>query len=131
MLLKKNLVEQATAAGSSQICRECGGECCRFGRYHVSVLDILAYLKNNTELPVPDFSTTPACPYSDDSGCIMQSGYRPMTCVVFNCQQVENRLTTNQLETFRTCEQALRDAITRAVRIAGLPLNRSLLLSCS
>jgi len=131
MQLKQNLVEQVTAAGSSRICRGCGGECCRLGRYHVSVLDILVYLKNDTALPIPDFSTTPACPYSDDSGCIMQSGYRPMTCVVFNCQQVENQLAPDKLEAFHACEQELRDAITRAGQITGLPLNRALLLSCS
>jgi len=129
MQLKQNLVELALAADSSNICRTCGGECCRFGKYHVTVLDILAYLKNGTKLVVPDFSSNPDCPYSDASGCTMAPGYRPLTCVVFNCQQVEKRLTSDQRGTFLTYEQDLREAVSKAGRITGLRLDRALLLS--
>jgi len=129
--LKQTLVDLAVAAGSAEICRACGGECCLYGKYHVSVLDILAYRKNSRAPVVPDFSTHPACPYSDTSGCTMASGYRPMTCVVFNCQLVDDQLTSAQRETFSNCERDLREAITRAIRTSGQRLDRALLLSCS
>jgi Fe-S-cluster containining protein len=130
MLLKQQLVELVTAAGSGEICRTCGGECCRFGKYHVSVLDILAYLKRGERTVVPDFGTAPFCPYSDVSGCTMAPHYRPMTCVVFNCQLVEEQLSSAQRDDFRLHEQELREAIARAGRITGKRLDRALLLSC-
>jgi hypothetical protein len=130
MQLKQNLVELAVAAGSSNICRTCGGECCLHGKYHVSVLDVLAYLKNNGELIVPDFSSSPDCPYSGISGCTMAPGYRPMTCVVFNCQQVEDQLTPAQRSIFHTIEQDLRAAVIKAGHITAPRLDRALLLSC-
>jgi hypothetical protein len=131
MQLKQKLVEVVLSAGSTDICRSCGGECCRFGKYHVSVLDIMAYLKTGAQPIIPDFSNHPACPYSDVSGCTMAPGYRPMTCVVFNCQQVEEQLTSEQHETLRSYERELRDSITRAACITGIRLDRALLFSCS
>ena len=131
MLLKQNLVELAMSAGSGEICRTCGGECCRYGKYHVSILDIMVYEKCAAEVVIPDFSTNPACPYSDVSGCTMASCYRPMTCVVFNCQLVEDQLTSAGRETLRGYEQELRSTITRAGHITGMRLDRALLLSCS
>jgi hypothetical protein len=131
MQLKQNLVELVLSAGSADICRSCGGECCGHGKYHVSVLDIMAYLKIGTTPVVPDFSSDPYCPYSDVSGCTMAPCYRPLTCVVFNCQIVEDQLSPAQRETFRGYEQELRTAITRAGRINSMRLDRALLLSCS
>jgi hypothetical protein len=131
MRLKQDLVEFVIAAGSADICRTCGGECCRYGKYHVSILDILAYLKNGVRPVIPDFSCNPYCPYSDVSGCTMAPCYRPMTCVVFNCLQVEDRLTAVQKETMRDREQKLRNVITRAGGLTDIRLDRALLLSCS
>ena len=127
--LKQKLVETVTAAGSSEICRNCGGECCRFGKFHVTVLDILAYLKNGVQVVIPDFSSNPACPYSNASGCSMSAGYRPMTCVVFNCQQVEEQLSSALQELLYICEQELRESITKGCHITGQRLDRALLLS--
>ncbi len=130
MRLKQNLVELVIAAGSANICQACGGECCRYGRYHVSVLDIMAYLKSGAEPLTPDFSANPACPYSNLMGCTMAARFRPMTCVVFNCQQVEDLLSPLQMQIARGYEQELRDAIGRAGQISGQRLDRALLLSC-
>lgn len=131
MRLKQHLVELALSAGSADICRTCAGECCRFGKYHVSELDVMAYLKTGDALVAPDFSSHPYCPYSDASGCTMPPGYRPMTCVVFNCQQIEDQLTDSQKKNLHGCEQELRDAIARAGHITGMRLDRALLLGCS
>jgi len=131
MQLKERLVEQVTSSGSSGICRTCGGECCLLGKYHVSVLDILAYRKTGVEPVIPDFSAGPACPYSDASGCLMPARYRPVTCVIFNCQPIEDRLTTTDRETLHKCEKRLRDAVRRAGQTSGTRLDRPLLFSCS
>jgi len=130
MRLKQGLVEQVTSSGSSTICRECGGECCLLGRYHVTVLDILAYRKAGVAPVIPDFNASPACPYSDASGCLMAPGYRPVTCVIFNCQQIEDSLTVAGLAALHEHERRLRTAISRAGRIDGLRIDRPLLLSC-
>lgn len=127
--LKQQLVDQVTASGSSAVCRECGGQCCLLGRYHVSVLDILAYRKAGLEPVIPDFSTSPACPYSDVSGCLMPPGYRPVTCVIFNCQLIEDRLSANELDSLHDHERRLRSTVARAGRIHDIRTDRPLLLS--
>lgn len=129
MGLKERLVQLVTAAGSSQVCRSCGGECCLLGKYHVSVLDIMAYQLTGTAPVTPDFTGHPACPYSDSRGCLMPSGYRPLTCVVFNCQPVEDLLDPAALRTFTELEASLRAAINSACQLCGARLDRPLLLS--
>jgi hypothetical protein len=131
MQLKESLVELVTSAGSLSICRTCGGECCLLGRYHFSVLDLLAYQKTGVEPLVPVFSASPACPYSDASGCLMPPGYRPVTCVIFNCQLIEDRLTAAQRQALHEHESRLRAAVALAGRIHDIRIDRPLLLSCS
>jgi hypothetical protein len=128
---KQKLVELVTSSGSSTICRTCGGECCLMGRYHVTVLDILAYRKTGVEPVVPFFGASPACPYSDASGCLMPPRYRPVTCVIFNCQMVEDQLTATGRHTLHEYEGRLRTTIARAGRMHGIRTDRPLLLSCS
>jgi len=130
MQLKQKLVDMAASTGSSAICRTCGGECCLLGRYHLSTLDLLAYRKTGVEPVIPDFSTAPACPYSDASGCLMPPRYRPVTCVIFNCQLIEDRLTPAERETFHGYESRLRAIVARAGRIHGDRTDRPLLLGC-
>ncbi len=127
--IKQQLVELAITAGSSQVCRKCRGECCRHGKYHVSILDILAYLKCGVEPVIPDFTTHPECPYANTSGCTMSPGFRPMTCVVFNCHLVEEKLATAGEKAFRTLEPDLRQSIRAAEQLTALRLGRPLLLS--
>jgi hypothetical protein len=131
MQLKQKLVELVTSSGSSEICRTCGGECCLLGRYHVSVLDILAYLITGDKQVIPDFTASPACPYSDVSGCLMQPRYRPVTCVIFNCQSIEDRLTPTERDSLYEYEYRLRDTIALAVRKYDIRIDRPLLLSCN
>ncbi len=130
MRLKEELVERALAAGSASICRTCAGRCCRNGKYHVSVLDLLAYRSSKTEPVVPEFSPGPACPYSGASGCRMPPRFRPMTCVVFNCELVEGPMEPDECTALYEKEKLLRDAIARANNLTGRRLDRALLLSC-
>jgi hypothetical protein len=129
MRLKQRLVELVTSSGSAATCRTCGGECCLLGRYHVSILDILAYQKAGVEPVLPDFTAGPACPYSDASGCLMPPRYRPVTCVIFNCQLIEDRLTQADRDALHGYERRLRDAVSRAGHTGGTRLDRPLLLS--
>ena len=128
MQLKQELVERVTAAGSSVLCQTCGGDCCLYGKYHLSALDVLAFLATDAGPVVPDFTAGPHCPYSDAKGCLMVPRYRPMTCVIFNCEQIENRLTPSDRDALRACEQKLRDAILRAGNIRDTRLDRPVLL---
>ena len=131
MQFKQDLVELVTSSGSSEICRSCGGECCRLGRYHVRVLDILAYRKTGVEPLIPHFTASPACPYSDAAGCLMSACYRPLTCVIFNCQLIEDRLSATERFSLLGFESMLRATVANAVRIHGTWIARPLLLSCS
>jgi hypothetical protein len=88
----------------------------------------MAYMASATDLVVPDFSKTPCCPYSGPLGCMMAPQYRPMTCVVFNCELIEELLTTPGRDTLRTCEKELRDTISRANRLTAIRLDRPVLL---
>ena len=130
MRLKEKLLEQTLAVGSASICRACAGQCCLNGKYHVSVLDLLAYRMDGTEPVVPDFSRSPACPYSGETGCLMQPRFRPMTCVIFNCEQVEMEMGADKRTALYATEGLLRDTISRANRVAGRRLDRAILLSC-
>jgi hypothetical protein len=130
MRLKEGLVDQVLAAGSASICRECAGQCCLNGKYHVSVLDLLAYRIEGAEPVVPDFTAVPACPYSGTAGCRMPPRFRPMTCVVFNCELVEERVGQDERAALCATENLLREAIAQANRVAGRRLDRALLLSC-
>jgi hypothetical protein len=129
MLLKQKLVDLATAAGSAEICRACGGECCLLGKYHFSVLDLLAYRKSGLDPVVPAFNNGPACPYSDSAGCLMLPCYRPATCVIFNCQLIEDRLSPDMRAALDRNEKALRDVLKLACRTSGTRIDRPLLLS--
>ncbi|HEY4744455.1 MAG TPA: hypothetical protein VIH45_07330 [Desulfuromonadaceae bacterium] len=130
MGIKEELVERTRAAGSASTCRTCAGQCCRNGKYHVSVLDLLAYCSSGTAPVVPDFGPGPVCPYSGESGCRMPPRFRPMTCVVFNCELIEDPMGPDERTALYAGEQRLRDAIARASRLTGQRLDRALLLSC-
>lgn len=129
MQIKQQLVDVVVSVGASDICRSCGGKCCLYGKYHVTVLDMLAYLSSGAAPVEPDFSSHPACPYSDADGCRMVARYRPMTCVIFNCEQIDDQLTASERQTMVTLEHRLRTTIDEASRLTGSRLNRALLLS--
>lgn len=128
--LKEELVEGTAAAGGDSICRGCGGKCCLNGKYHVSVLDLLSYRITATDPVAPNFGAAPACPYSGEAGCLMPPRFRPMTCVVFNCELIEGRMGPGERDALYEGERLLREAISLANRVAGSRLDRALLLSC-
>jgi len=129
MGLKERLSKLTLSACGAQICRTCGGECCMNGKYHFSVLDLLAYRNTLLEPVVPTFSAQPNCPYSGEFGCLMPPCFRPMTCVVFNCELIENQMNPDQHKALYENENQLRETIRQACRITGRRLDRALLLS--
>lgn len=130
MRIKEQLSELTLSSGSADICRTCGGECCLNGKYHVSLLDLLAYRKTGAELVAPNFAAHPYCPYSGASGCLMPPRFRPMTCVVFNCGLIENQMHPSQCRALYEYENKLRESIRQACLLTGRRLDRPLLLTC-
>jgi hypothetical protein len=61
----------------------------------------------------------------------MPPRYRPVTCVIFNCQLIEDRLSPSDRDALHGYERRLRDTVSRAGHTGGIRLDRPLLLSCS
>lgn len=127
--LKQELFELAQVAGGGDICRTCGGQCCRYGKYHVTVLDLLAYRSAGVEPLMPDFATPPCCPYGGPDGCRMEPRFRSMTCLIFNCDLLEERMVDDVRQRFAAAEGSLRAAVARAEQLLGYRAGRALLLS--
>ncbi len=72
----------------ADICRLCRGECCKVGRFHFTVIDLLAYLTTGRELFSPHFGGG-SCPFLGDTGCMMEPEYRPYNCVTFVCDRID------------------------------------------
>ncbi|BCS52284.1 hypothetical protein [Geobacter sp. SVR] len=127
MLLKEESLRLGLAAGSAEICRTCGGSCCRYGKYHVTILDLLAFRLNSID-PIANFDNFPFCPYGGDEGCLMPPRFRPLTCVIFNCDPIEERMGDDACRSAATLEGELREQIARAERLTGRRLGRPVLL---
>ena len=128
MQIKQELFELVQAAGSSEICRDCGGQCCLNGKYHVTELDLLAYLRTDAEPVRPDFGTRPLCPYGGTDGCRMEPRFRSMTCLIFNCDLIEERMGSEDKQRLVEFELNLRRAVEQAEKLLGYRAGRALLL---
>jgi hypothetical protein len=104
---KSALHNVVDAVDAGVVCASCGGACCMSGKYHFTVVDLLAYLVDEKELFAPHFGRG-VCPYLDSRGCRMAPPYRPFTCVIFNCELVEGLLDLLQKKLLRDLESELR-----------------------
>lgn len=93
-------------AGSDQ-CALCRGECCKSGKYHVTAVDVLVYLVNGEPLFEPLFASG-WCPFLDETGCMMPPAQRPFNCITFNCEKIEELLSSAELAHFYAREKELR-----------------------
>lgn len=118
----------ALTAGSSALCRDCGGQCCLNGKYRFSGLDLLALLDQQAQLPTPDFGQKPLCPYGDAGGCRMEPAFRPLDCVLFICGALEGLLDETAANELALLEQELRRSVQQAETVLGRQLGRPLLL---
>ena len=130
-LLKEELLGLSLQAGGLAACQECGGLCCLYGKYHLTLLDQLACFSAGFEPKQPDFSKHPACPYGGDQGCLMSGEFRPFTCVIFNCESIEAAMTIAVKGRFAECELELRNLIAGADQLLGIRSNRPLLLAAN
>ncbi len=131
MLLKRELLDLALSAGSAAVCRNCGGKCCLHGKYYVTLLDLLVYRVGAVAAVVPQFGNAPCCPYGGAQGCHLPPPLRPMTCVIFNCDLVEECMSDEACLRSAACERELRAAIVEAEQVSGFQLGRAALLSCT
>ena len=112
---------------ASSVCRECEGQCCLNGKYRISVFDTLARIAAEFSTPA-DFSQKPLCPYGTDAGCTMEPGFRPADCVLFICDAIEQKLSSEARLSLAAQELDLRECIHAASRLTGELLGTPLLL---
>jgi hypothetical protein len=125
--LKEDIVSLSDAAEGSAICATCGGACCRVGRYHTTPLALLAYCAAD-EMPVaPDFASG-ACPFLGAAGCRITPSRRPFTCVIFICEQIEERLSARDVALLHEAEENLRRLSELVASRFGRLLTQSFLL---
>jgi hypothetical protein len=129
MQLKQELSDLVLASGSGDICRSCGGQCCLNGKYHVTILDLLTYCSAGVEPVKPDFGKRPLCPYGGTDGCLMAPRFRSMTCLIFNCELLEDRMGADDKHQFTESEQKLRRTVIEVEKLLGYRAGRALLLS--
>jgi hypothetical protein len=119
------IVEGVAASG---ICASCGGECCRTGKFHFTVVDLLVYLAEGRELFTPRFDRE-ACPYLGAPGCLMEPVYRPFNCITFNCERVELLLEPHEKEGLARDEEKLRSDYKRFEKLFGTRFMGGLLMN--
>jgi hypothetical protein len=90
---------------------------------------LLAYRSAGVEPVVPDFGKHPFCPYGAAEGCLMKPRFRSMTCLIFNCEQLEERMTEDDQQRFAEAERNLRGAVAQVEELLGYRASRALLLS--
>lgn len=128
MRLKEELLKAPLAAESDDICFACKGACCMHGKYHVTMIDLLAFRFSGCDIVAPEFSVAPYCPYGSSAGCKMPPRFRPLTCVIFNCDSIENILADTHRERGRQAERQLRTTIAEVEELVGSSLGRPALL---
>lgn len=126
---KNELHTIVAGVSAAEICASCGGECCRTGKYHFTVVDLLAYLADGKQLFTPRFGRQ-VCPYLGEEGCQMEPAYRPYNCVTFNCEQVEALLEPEALERLVCLERQLRGHYGTVEDLFGARLMGGLLMNC-
>lgn len=114
--------------GAAALCRECGGLCCHNGKYRMLVLDVLLHLQEQQTLPLADFTCKPLCPYGDRDGCTMTTALRPLDCVLFICDALEDLLDGTERQHMATLEHHLRHECAGGEQVLNIPLTVPLLL---
>jgi len=106
-VVKEAYQRLATTVDAEGICADCRGLCCGHGKHHFTVVDLLGYLAAGRELFTPDFAS-PVCPYHTGCGCLMEPGLRPLNCIIFLCDRVEELLPGPDRQELASLEKELR-----------------------
>ena len=104
--LQRELQDLFEHADGSDHCRECEGDCCARGHHHMTLVNLLGFLRRNDLPPEADFTQT--CPFLSWKGCLLPVSTRPYNCVSFICDKIENDLKPQELESFYQLEKQLR-----------------------
>jgi hypothetical protein len=105
--LQEQLHQLFLAVGGEDLCRSCDGDCCGHGKFHPTLVNLLACLVSHHPVPEPDFGQN--CPYIGAAGCHFPPGLRPYNCISFICELVENRLGRESSGEFYRLEKQLRE----------------------
>jgi hypothetical protein len=111
MACKGELTALFDSLNGSAVCSLCRGECCRAGRYHFTVVDLVVYLTTSSELFLPRFNNC-ACPFLGDRGCLMPPLYRPYNCLTFVCDRIDDGMDQDQ----RACFSAVSERLLACYR---------------
>ncbi|HZV82350.1 MAG TPA: hypothetical protein VFF53_09290 [Geobacteraceae bacterium] len=106
-VVKESYQRLAATVDADGICADCRGLCCGHGKHHFTVVDLLGYLSTGRELFAPDFAS-PVCPYHTGCGCLMDPGMRPLNCIIFLCDRLEELLPGPARQELSTLEKELR-----------------------
>lgn len=107
VVMKAKHQAAAAIADADQLCTDCQGICCRFGKHHFTVVDLIVYLSAGKELFSPSFDN-PVCPYHSGFGCLMEPSFRPFNCIIFVCEQLETGLEVAVKAELESIEASLR-----------------------
>lgn len=118
----------AATAAAGELCAECRGSCCRFGKHHFTVVDLIAYLTAGEELFRPSFDN-PVCPYHSGCGCLMAPSLRPFNCIIFICEQLETGLEEAAKTELAAIESRLRLIYADFDRLLGNRFANGLLIT--
>jgi hypothetical protein len=111
------------------VCSDCLGVCCSLAKHHATLTNILGYLLAGEEPPTPDFALP--CPFLGAQGCRLPVARRPFNCIIFLCDMVDRRLSSDQRIAFAEIEAGLRDVYQAiADRCPGASL-RGLLIAAA
>jgi len=118
----------AAATTADEICAECKGLCCRFGKHHFTAVDLLVYLSAEKELFSPSFDN-PVCPYHNGSGCLMEPSLRPFNCIIFICERLEAALGEQTSSDLIGIESLLRQIYGEFDKLLGNRFANGLLIT--
>lgn len=125
---KEELYSIAESSGASGLCALCGGACCCKGKYHFTVVDLLAYLSEDFTLFSPDFHGG-QCPYLREGRCLMSPQLRPLTCIAFHCEPLETMMSCDEVGRVYSLERELREYYGRLEVFFGTRLSQGLILN--
>ncbi len=126
--IKEDMFSLMVEKGAPEFCGICGGACCVRGKHHFTVVDLLVFLSGNVPLFMPSFRGD-LCPYMGNGKCLMSPPFRPLTCISFHCETLENLLSSVELERMYSLELELRERYAHLEILFGTRFSQGLLLS--
>jgi hypothetical protein len=93
-------------AEGAAICHQCQGDCCAKGHNHVTLANLLSFIRRGDLPPEADFTST--CPFLSGEGCRLSVTSRPYNCITFICDRIEDALPQDKKNHFYALDTELR-----------------------